>query len=86
MTNTEKQAIISALSNGTVEVTFKKVGTEEIRVMPCTTKASILESHGIKTEVKSQSSENDQIVSFALDKESWRSFLASTVISWKVLT
>jgi len=86
MHNSEKKMIITALKSGSLEVTFKKVSTDEIRVMECTTSESILAGQGIEFKVKDQSSENDQIVAYALDKKAWRSFLASTVISWKVLS
>ena len=47
MQATELKALISALQNGIVNVTFKKIDTEEIRVMESTLKSSILEENGI---------------------------------------
>ena len=51
MQATELKALISALQNGIVNVTFKKIDTEEIRVMESTLKSSILEENGITATV-----------------------------------
>jgi len=86
MVTSEKQSLIEALKKGSVTVTFTKVNTGEIRVMPCTLNPEVLIANGIDTvKVESQSPNNDQIVCWALDKDSWRSFNADTVVSWEVL-
>jgi hypothetical protein len=86
MVTSEKQLLIEALKKGSVTVTFTKVNTGEIRVMPCTLNPEVLTANGIDTvKVESQKPTNDQIVCWALDKDSWRSFNADTVVSWEVL-
>lgn len=80
----EKANLIEALQRGEVTVVFKKINTDEIRVMPCTLNPRVLEANGISTVVKSQQSESEHIVAWALDKTAWRSFRADTVVSWEV--
>ena len=53
MDRNEKQELIKALLNGTVQVTFQKVNSDEIRVMPCTLNPLVLEAHNVKPTVKS---------------------------------
>ena len=50
----EKENLIKALQRDTVTVVFKKIDTEEIRIMPCTLNPSILESAGVTTTVDRQ--------------------------------
>ena len=85
MDKTEKEKLITALKNGTVQVTFKKVGSEEIRVMPCTLNPLILEANNVKPSINKVGSDSDQIPAWSLDKEAWRSFIADTVLGWEVL-
>lgn len=85
MQATELKALISALQNGIVNVTFKKIDTEEIRVMESTLKPSILEENGIKATVDNVSPESDHVAVWCLDKDAWRSFRVNTVISWEVV-
>lgn len=86
MVTSEKQLLIEALKKGSVTVTFTKVNSGEIRVMPCTLNPEVLTANGIDTvTVESQSPTNDQIVCWSLDKDAWRSFNADTVVSWEVL-
>ena len=53
--------------------------------MPCTLHPEILKQNGIDTTVESQRPESAQIVCWCIDKAAWRSFIADTVISWKIL-
>jgi hypothetical protein len=85
MQTSEKHLLIEALMKGTVTVTFKKINSDEIRVMPCTLNPKVLEANGITTEVKSVAADSDHIATWALDKEAWRSFRTSTVLGWEVL-
>lgn len=85
MDRSEKQQLIEALKKGSVTVSFTKVNTGEVRVMPCTLNPKVLEANGITSGVESQDSNNDQIVCWSLDKNAWRSFIAETVVSWEVL-
>lgn len=82
---TELKALISALQNGIVNVTFKKIDTEEIRVMESTLKSSILEENGITATVDNVSPESDHVAVWCLDKDAWRSFRVNTVIDWEVV-
>ena len=83
MERSEVQNLINALKQGVVTVVFKKINTEEIRVMPCTINEEILNENGIKTGIRDFSSDSDHLAAWALDKEAWRSFRLSTVISWE---
>lgn len=85
MQATELKALISALQNGIVNVTFKKIDTEEIRVMESTLKTSILEEHGITATVDNVSPESDHVAVWCLDKDAWRSFRVNTVVNWEVV-
>ena len=85
MQTSEKQQLIEALLKGTVTVTFQKIDSDEIRVMPCTLNPAVLEANGIVSEVKAVKPESDHIATWALDKEAWRSFRTSTVLGWEVL-
>lgn len=81
----EKANLISALKKGAVTVTFQKIDSDEIRVMPCTLNPSVLEANGVSIKVEDQQADSEHIVCWALDKNNWRSFIANTVISWEVL-
>lgn len=85
MDRNETSRLIEALKRGTVTVTFTKINTDEIRVMPCTLNSVVLQAHGVKTDIKDVSPESDHLAAFALDKEAWRSFRLSTVNGWEVL-
>lgn len=85
MQATELKALISALQNGIVNVTFKKIDTEEIRVMESTLKSSILEENGITATVDNVSPESDHVAVWCLDKDAWRSFRVNTVVNWEVV-
>jgi len=85
MDRNETSRLIEALKQGTVTVTFTKINTDEIRVMPCTLNPVVLEAHGQKIVVEAVSAETDHLAAWALDKEAWRSFRLSTVTGWEVL-
>ena len=85
MDRNETSRLIEALKRGTVTVTFTKINTDEIRVMPCTLNPVVLEANGGKLEIKDISPDTDHIAAWALDKEAWRSFRLSTVNGWEVL-
>lgn len=85
MDRNETSRLIEALKKGTVTVTFKKINTDEIRVMPCTLNPVVLEAHGVTIEIKDIDSNTDHVAAWALDKEAWRSFRLSTVTGWEVL-
>ena len=85
MNNKEKSDLLSALYKGTVTVTFRKIDTGEIRVMPCTLNPTILEANGITTEIKVSATQMEHFPVWALDKLAWRSFRLDTVEGWEVL-
>ena len=81
----ECKSLIEALLKGTVTVTFQKIDSDEIRVMPCTLNPVVLEAYGIKSVVESVSPESAHLAVWSLDKDAWRSFRVSTVLGWEVL-
>ena len=81
----EKSDLLSALYKGTVTVTFRKIDTGEIRVMPCPLNPTILEANGITTEIKVSATQMEHFPVWALDKLAWRSFRLDTVEGWEVL-
>ena len=85
MDRNETSRLIEALKRGTVTVTFTKINTDEIRVMPCTLNSVVLQAHGVKTDIKDISPDSDHLAAWALDKEAWRSFRLSTVNGWEIL-
>src|SRR6056300_214968 len=83
MNKVETQNLINALKKGVVTVVFKKINTEEIRIMPCTLNPDVLDEHSVKTIIKDFSADSDHVAAWAIDKEAWRSFRLNTVISWE---
>lgn len=71
---------ISAAKDGVVTVEFEKINTKELRVMPCTLN-TVLSNHNVP-EILEQKSDNEHLVVWAMDKQSWRSFRVSTVKRW----
>ena len=45
METSEKRKLLTALKKGTVTVTFQKINTGELRVMPCTLNPVVLEAN-----------------------------------------
>lgn len=81
----EKENLLEALRKGTVTVTFEKVSTGELRVMPCTLNPVVLEAHGTSDSTKSTKAKNENVVSvWCTDKNDWRSFRLDTVVGWEV--
>ena len=85
MNNTEKAKLLEALQKGQVTVTFKKIDTGEIRVMPCTLNPDVLKANGIKTEINYTANSMEAFPVWSLDKNAWRSFRLDTVEGWEVL-
>lgn len=69
-----------AAQEGIVTVEFTKIGTDELRIMPCTLNRELSENN--VPEVVDQQDTSDHLVVWALDKEAWRSFRTSTVKRW----
>lgn len=85
MDRNENARLIEALKKGTVTVTFQKIDSDEVRVMPCTLNPTVLKANGIATVIESVNPDTDHIAVWSLDKDAWRSFRVSTVLGWEVL-
>lgn len=83
----EKQKLLEALRKGTVTVSFRKVNTDELRVMPCTLNPTVLMASGVtnKVEISESGADSEHFAVWALDKQAWRSFRLETVEGWEVL-
>jgi len=81
----ERTNLVNALQKGIVQVIFKKINTDEIRIMPCTLRKEILEENGVKIALESMEPSSDHYAVWAIDKNAWRSFRVETVVSWEVL-
>ena len=85
MDNNEKAKLLEALQKGQVTVTFTKIDTGEIRIMPCTLNKTLLEAYGVKSEINYSSNSMEAFPVWSLDKNAWRSFRLDTVEGWEVL-
>lgn len=83
---TERTNLVQALQRGTVQVVFKKIDTQEIRIMPCTLNPAVLEENNVIGGVSSIEPSSDHFPVWALDKNAWRSFRVETVVSWEVIS
>ena len=81
MQQTEKQKLLNALKTGIVTVTFEKIGTGELRIMPCTLSSDVLKENGVNIKVE-MNVDSDHFACWALDKKAWRSFRLDTVKQW----
>ena len=82
MNNNEKAKLLEALQTGLVTVTFKKIDTGELRIMPCTLQPQILEENGITISINYSPTEMEAFPVWSLDKNAWRSFRLDTVQQW----
>ena len=85
MDRNEYSRLIEALKKGTVTVTFQKIDSDEVRVMPCSLNPAVLKAHGVNGNIESISPESAHLAVWSLDKDAWRSFRVSTVLGWEVL-
>ena len=85
MNATERKALLEALKKGTVTVTFRKIDTGELRVMPCTLNPAVLEANQVKTTINYEPQNMEAFPVWSLDKNSWRAFRLDTVEGWEVL-
>lgn len=75
-----KEQFLKALTEGVVTVEFRKIGTNELRVMPCTLDP---ETSGGKVQTQvGQVPDSEHYAVWCLDKDSWRSFRCDTVENW----
>lgn len=84
MDRSETRKLIDALKTSAVTVTFKKINTDEIRIMPCTLNDEILSENGVQGRIKDFDPNSEHLAAWALDKKGWRSFRLETVISWEL--
>ena len=85
MNNTEKANLLEALQKGQVTVTFTKLDTGDIRVMPCTLNPAVLKANGITSSINYSAENVEAFPVWSLDKNAWRSFRLDTVEGWEVL-
>ena len=70
--------IVDALKKSVVTVVFEKIGTGEIRTMPCTLNNDI---SGIEMKIGGYNSP-DSLIMWALDKKAWRDVRVETIQDW----
>ena len=75
--NTEE--FLNYIKENVATVEFRKVGTDELRVMPCTLNAEVM---GEQSAEVTQQANNDHLVVWSMDKDAWRSFRVNTVERW----
>jgi hypothetical protein len=85
MNTNEKAKLLEALQKGQVTVTFKKIDTGEIRIMPCTLNEDILKENGVTSTINYSSNNVEAFPVWSMDKNAWRSFRLDTVEGWEVL-
>jgi hypothetical protein len=73
------EKLLKALKEGVCIVSYKKIDTGEIRDMECTLNSELIPGHIDIT----QHSDSHHILVWALDRDAWRSFRASTMQGWK---
>ena len=82
MNNNEKAKLLEALQKGQVTVTFKKIDTGELRIMPCTLDPDVLKANGITSTINYSPTEMEAFPVWSRDKNAWRSFRLYTVVQW----
>ncbi|MGY8865016.1 MAG: SH3 beta-barrel fold-containing protein [Methylophagaceae bacterium] len=85
METQDKTKLLEALKKGTVTVSFTKLDTGDLRVMPCTLNPAVLEANNVKNSVSITSADTESFPVWSLDKDAWRSFRLDTVTGWEVL-
>ena len=73
--------LITALKRGIVVISFKKIDSGEIRIMPSTLNEELIPD-GVK--IMNISAESETIMVWSLDKNAWRDIRSNTIIEWKV--
>ena len=85
MNTNDTKSLLSALKKGTVTVSFRKIDTGELRVMPCTLNQTVLEANDVKPSIDYSAKDVEHFAVWSLDKNAWRSFRLDTVEGWEVL-
>ena len=70
---------LNYIKENVATVEFRKVGTDELRVMPCTLNAEVM---GEQSAEVTQQANNDHLVVWSMDRDAWRSFRVNTVERW----
>lgn len=73
-------SLIKELKKGVTTITFKKIDTGEIRVMPCTLNKDLMSLNSFSLE--NINSQSKSIVVYALDKKDIRDVMVDTIQSW----
>ena len=73
--------LIEALKKEVVVITFKKIDTGDIRVMPSTLNPELIPE---STSITNISAESETIMVWSLDKNAWRDIRSNTIIEWRV--
>ena len=73
--------LINSLKNGVVTISFKKIDTGEIRVMPSTLNPKLIPMGSIINNI---SEDSETIMVWSLDKNSWRDIRVNTILEWNV--
>lgn len=73
------QEFLNYIKENVATVEFRKIGTDELRVMPCTLNPDVM---GTTTTEVDQQAENEHLVVWSVDKDNWRSFRVETVERW----
>ena len=73
------EGFLESAQKGIVTVEFRKIDTDELRIMPCTLNSEVANT---KIDIKGIDPKSDHIPVWALDKKAWRAFRVSTVERW----
>ena len=73
--------LIEALKKEVVVITFKKIDTGEIRVMPSKLNSDLMPE---SNSIANISAESETIMVWSLDKNAWRDIRSNTIIEWRV--
>jgi len=73
--------LIEALKKGIVIISFRKIDSGEIRVMPSTLNPKLIPNVTNPLNVDSSS---DTIMVWSLDKNAWRDIRSDTITEWKI--
>lgn len=85
MKTNDTKSLLSALKKGTVTVSFRKIDTGELRVMPCTLNPAVLEANGVAMTIDYTEKSMEHYAVWSIDKNAWRSFRLDTIEGWEVL-
>ena len=73
--------LIEALKKGVVIISFRKIDSGEIRIMPSTLNPELIPNVTNPLNVDSSS---DTIMVWSLDKNAWRDIRSDTITEWKI--